>query len=448
MAAEILRALVSVALVSSVAILLVVALRRPLRAWAGARAAYWLWLLVPVLTLASLLPLPTQILQISTESIPAQVRSAMAAIQNTALPDDAPSLSVLLLVIWLAGAGVMFLLMVGRQRAFSRSLGALVTAGDGVHRSAAVATPMLVGAVRPRIIVPLDFESRYSTEEQALVLEHERAHMRRRDVASNALASASLCVFWFNPLMYFAMNWLRADQELACDAHVLRRQAHSARAYAGALLKTQLATEAPWRVPFGCQWQSTHPLRERITMLKRPIPRLPRHLAGIGAAVILAASGGYVAWAGQGAVAAKGPPILVTISVTASDPRTNEVFAAATQYLVHSGEVPEGMLDAKPMAFVCKPFLAADPAAARRWEGMRSQGQAVEPNMISVECELWDRGVKAFTPSFVTEDGRQAVMEYIGEFPGDTESRRYRMEVTATTSSKDIAAAKSSAANH
>ncbi len=183
-------------------------------------------------------------------------------------------------------------------------------------------------------------------------------------------------------------------------------------------------------------------------MLKRPMPRLSRHLAGIGAVVVLAASGGYVAWAGQGAVAAKGPAILVTINVDVSDPRTNEVFAAATQYLVHSGEVPEGMLDAKPLAFVCKPFLVADPAAAQMWEGMRAQGLAVEPNMISVECELWDHGVKAFTPSFVTEDGRQSVMEHTGKFVGDAESRRYRMEVTATTSGKDIAAAKSAAGIH
>ncbi len=244
MAAEVLRTLLGLALVSSVAILLVTALRRPLRAWAGARAAYWLWLLVPVLTLASLLPWSTQILHRSTESIPAQVGSALAAIQQTALPGDAPSVSLALLMTWLAGAGGMLLLLVARQRAFSRSLGRLTPEADAVHRSAAVVAPMLVGVLRPRIIVPLDFESRYMPDERELVLEHERAHMRRHDVAINALASASLCAFWFDPLMYFAMNWLRADQELACDAEVLQRRSNAARAYGNALLKTQLATDA------------------------------------------------------------------------------------------------------------------------------------------------------------------------------------------------------------
>ena len=47
------------------------------------------------------------------------------------------------------------------------------------------------------------------------------AHTIRNDVAVNMLASLALCISWFNPLIYKALVWLRMDQELACDAHVL-----------------------------------------------------------------------------------------------------------------------------------------------------------------------------------------------------------------------------------
>jgi hypothetical protein len=186
---------------------------------------------------------------------------------------------------------------------------------------------------------------------------------------------------------------------------------------------------------------ATHAFKERNSMLKKPLPKTRRHLAGVVAVVVLVTGGVHAAWAGEAASSAKGAPILVSIKVTASDPRTNETYAAATQYLVHSGEIPAGMLDKQPLAFACKPYLPDDPAAGNRWKRIPDAS-----NMIFIECELWDGGTKAFTPSMVTHDGRPVVVKHIGRFPGDTESRLYEMEVTATTSKAVIEAAKASAA--
>ena len=111
--------------------------------------------------------------------------------------------------------------MVRRQRAFARSLGRLVPLPDGTWRSGGVAEPMLLGAWRPRMLVPLDFEQRYSPEEREFVLAHEQAHMCRGDTVVNAVGAAWLCAFWFDPVMFWAMRLLRFDQDLACDAAVL-----------------------------------------------------------------------------------------------------------------------------------------------------------------------------------------------------------------------------------
>jgi beta-lactamase regulating signal transducer with metallopeptidase domain len=79
MAAEFLRTLILVTWASTVAMLLVALLRNPFRRVAGARAAYWLWLLVPALTLAVLIPAPSGVLLPPTAALPAQIQTLLAA---------------------------------------------------------------------------------------------------------------------------------------------------------------------------------------------------------------------------------------------------------------------------------------------------------------------------------------------------------------------------------
>lgn len=152
---------------------------------------------------------------------------------------------------------------------------------------------MLLGAWRTRVIVPADFETRYPKQDRLLMLAHERAHQERLDPLVNAIASIWMCVSWFNPLMYWALGRIRFDQELACDALVLSRTRTRKKRYADALLKVQMTSDSAWHLPSGCHWQSNHPLKERIAMLKISFPSNPRRLAGVAFAVVLAAAGMY-----------------------------------------------------------------------------------------------------------------------------------------------------------
>jgi hypothetical protein len=148
----------------------------------------------------------------------------------------------------------------------------------------------------PRLVLPPDFETRYTEGERELILAHERAHLARGDTFANALAALLRGLFWFHPLVHYAIARFRQDQELACDAAVLRRFPQARRSYAEAMLKTQLAVLG---LPVGCHWQSSHPLKERIAMLKHPIPHPARRALGFGLAAMLALFGGYAAWAAQ-----------------------------------------------------------------------------------------------------------------------------------------------------
>lgn len=144
--------------------------------------------------------------------------------------------------------------------------------------------------------MPHDFEQRYPDRQARLVLAHERSHVARHDTRINLIEVATCCVFWFNPLAWLAACLHRRDQELACDAAVLCRHPDARRDYAEAMLKTQLLPSA---LPAGCHWQSPHALKERIAMLKQPLPDTRRRRAGLLSLAMLGISAAFSAWALQ-----------------------------------------------------------------------------------------------------------------------------------------------------
>lgn len=278
--------------VTTFAVSFVALARTPLRGTLGARAVYWLWLSVPASVLALALPRGAQPSGAAVMFAPGVFAwlwgraDALLAAAHFSAP-----LSAAACIVWAAGACAALALTVRRQRSFDRALGTLIPSPDGTWRSGAVVEPMLIGAWRPRVLVPPDFEQRYSPEEREFVLAHERAHMRRGDTLVNAFAAAWLCVFWFNPMMFWAMRLLRFDQDLACDAAVLcaAGKGHRGR-YAEVLLKAHLAGDAALPLPLACHWGSVHPLRRRIAELRRPVAGRMRHGIGILCVATLVAS--------------------------------------------------------------------------------------------------------------------------------------------------------------
>ncbi|SFK40483.1 TonB family protein [Lysobacter sp. cf310] len=281
------------ALASSFAIAVVLLLRRPLRRGFGAAAAYALWALVPAAVVAVLLPAAPARMPLA---LPVQ---AMVQAPLTVAAPQAPGIAPAdtALAIWLAGALLALAALAWQQRRFVRALGVLRPRADGLRQADAVAgLPAAIGLLRPIIVVPEDFERRYSVEQQALMRAHEREHIARGDLALNAAVAALRCVYWFNPLLHYAVRHYRHDQELSCDQRVIRRHPQARRAYGEAMLKTQLASRP---VPLGCHWGHSHPLKERIEMLKHANVSSKRWISGGALVALLAAATGAAAWSAQ-----------------------------------------------------------------------------------------------------------------------------------------------------
>jgi beta-lactamase regulating signal transducer with metallopeptidase domain len=280
----------------TMAVLVVAALRKPCRRWFGAERAFHLWLLPPLALLASQLPHAAA----APASLPPLVYTITSAVGAAAPHADGAGRfdwHTMALLLWLVGLAVVLATAVVAQRRYRGHLrGAVPMAGAlasrPVLRAASVDVgPALVGAWRSHIVLPADFRERYDASEQALILAHESAHARRGDGWWCLFAQMLVAPLWCHPLAWWASAALRHDQELACDAAVLREHGAQRRSYANAMLKTQSAAFA---LPVGCTWSPRHPLTERIAMLKLPAPNRQRRCGGIvaicGLTVVMAGS--------------------------------------------------------------------------------------------------------------------------------------------------------------
>lgn len=84
--------------------------------------------------------------------------------------------------------------------------------------TAAVGSPMIVGAIKPTLLLP---ELELSTEQLSLVFRHELIHYRRRDIWYKLLLMLANAIHWFNPMVWLMVHAADRDLELSCDEAVV-----------------------------------------------------------------------------------------------------------------------------------------------------------------------------------------------------------------------------------
>jgi beta-lactamase regulating signal transducer with metallopeptidase domain len=307
MANELLRILLASVFASALMLLV----RRPLRRYCGAGAAYAAWSIVPACMLAALLPHSAGGVQwaFSMPATPVALQAVQARANAAGLPWRA-----WLAAAWMAGACVLAVRFAWQQLQYQRGLRDGAGAGRVLRSGAADSGPVLLGLWRPLLVLPIDFRQNFGGAERRLVLAHERIHAERGDLWANAACALLQCLAWCNPLIHIAATRFRLDQELACDESVLRLHGQAA-TYARALLKTLLSVQG---IPLACQWQAAHPLKERIVHLKSTASPARRRAGQFAAGLLLAASS-LAAWAAQ-AGAPSDKHYLVTLNMLGSSP--------------------------------------------------------------------------------------------------------------------------------
>ncbi len=86
-----------------------------------------------------------------------------------------------------------------------------------------IASPLLVGIVRPMIVLPGAALICCTPEQCEMILLHELAHVRRWDNLVNLGQRLIEAVLFFHPFVWWLSNWVRLEREHCCDRAVLER---------------------------------------------------------------------------------------------------------------------------------------------------------------------------------------------------------------------------------
>jgi len=83
--------------------------------------------------------------------------------------------------------------------------------------------PMVVGHLKPVILIPVGLINSLTTGEVEAILVHELAHIRRRDYLVNLLQSFMEIVFFFNPAVLWLSTLIKTERENCCDDLALQQ---------------------------------------------------------------------------------------------------------------------------------------------------------------------------------------------------------------------------------
>lgn len=122
-----------------------------------------------------------------------------------------------------------------RLRALARQLG--LRCSPRLLSSPEVATPQLVGFVRPSILLPADTMARMSPAELEMMLAHELAHLHRRDLWLGWVPWLAGRLFFFHPAVAWAVREYALAREAACDGLALELLGSAPREYGRMLLR-------------------------------------------------------------------------------------------------------------------------------------------------------------------------------------------------------------------
>ncbi|WP_251392423.1 BlaR1 family beta-lactam sensor/signal transducer [Mediterraneibacter agrestimuris] len=90
-----------------------------------------------------------------------------------------------------------------------------------VYSTAFLKSPIFVGLLKPCIYLPIHLISDYNESDMRYMLLHELQHYKHHDAFASYLMNLSGMVYWFNPLVWYALKEMRNDREVACDTSVL-----------------------------------------------------------------------------------------------------------------------------------------------------------------------------------------------------------------------------------
>jgi bla regulator protein blaR1 len=242
----------------------------------------------------------TQTGQFASDASRARLQSGpsvnAAGIRNNEIPEF--SWRAFAAATWIAGAiaglGVMLLRIRRTARIVADALAVEPSIHDstrelcmraGMRRtvevrwSSDVDAPMVVGLLRPVILLPADRFDALSSSEQRMAICHEIVHLRRGDLWLGGVPALAERLFFFHPLAIVAAREYLLAREAACDRAVLELLGAAPQEYGRLLLSLGVSPMRAGLAAAGSS-RSFANLKRRIAMLGHRSPSSLARLAG------------------------------------------------------------------------------------------------------------------------------------------------------------------------
>ena len=126
----------------------------------------------------------------------------------------------ILALIWLTGMiAILAYLTVKTVRLVNVLKTATISSDGKYYVSDIVDTSFVFGLFNPKIYM----QSGLTGEEESYILQHERMHIKNHDHIIRIIGVMLVCIYWFNPLIWFGFAKMCEDLEMRCDEAVIDR---------------------------------------------------------------------------------------------------------------------------------------------------------------------------------------------------------------------------------
>lgn len=301
-------------------------------------------------------------------------------------------------LIWMIGSPLTLLFLglglIGAER--YRRQARVILSGDIVDRCAKLASrigvrqtvlvafservisPVLIGILKPLILLPITAETGWTPAQLEIVLLHELAHVRRWDNLVNLIQRLAEGILFFQPAVWIVSRWLTLEREHCCDELVVRVTGR-AQDYATALAELALAEHLP---PGVVSSMARHPLLGRIRRILGHEQPLQVSRATLTFALIF--SLGCCALAG----------------------------------LTQSEEQPKATVETTSKEADKKPEPASAPSNGKGWKFEDVNGKPIAG--VEVSAFAWEKG---YPPEPSNKPELRDPKKLIGKFLSDTEGK-------------------------
>lgn len=282
--------------------------------------------------------------------------------------------------------------------ALSRRLG--LRRAPGVRLDAAAASPYVIGAWRPTLVLPAGSEERLDPRAREALIIHELAHIRRGDLLVRWLQNVARLVFFFWPPVWWICRRIERFSEMACDQWAVSLSSAGPRLYAESLLEAAKGVRAGALVKheLGFAARRAGMLRARFEMILGGAHDAPPRLSWRVATVLI----------GWGLFALTG-------GVVAGGERNPRVAGAAATGLASSAQAREESADA-PHART--PAARADAPQQRPHERRRAETHARGARRAEPAVRATDEDTSAQSA------GRADSVEVAAGRPADAQDRK------------------------